>query len=66
MKILVLGLTADSLETVQSALSDQGYEVAVEESLTVPQIEQLKPEVMITEATPTDLACCASSHKSSA
>jgi len=59
MKILVSGLAADSLSAVQSALADQGYELVFAESASLLQIEESGPEVLITEASPTDLACCA-------
>ncbi|HMI52363.1 MAG TPA: trypsin-like peptidase domain-containing protein [Candidatus Saccharimonadales bacterium] len=59
MKILVAGLGVDSLGAVQSALADQGYELLLEETAILSQIEQLAPEVLVTEASPTDLTCCA-------
>ena len=59
MKILAAGLAVDSLSAVQSALADQGYEMLFAEAATLSQIEQMAPEVLITEASPTDLTCCA-------
>jgi len=59
MKILVAGLAVDSLGAVQTALADQGYELLLEETANLSQIEQLAPEVLVTEASPTDLTCCA-------
>ena len=59
MKILAAGLAVDSLSAVQSALADQGYEMLFAEAATLSQIEQIAPEVLITEASPTDLTCCA-------
>jgi S1-C subfamily serine protease len=59
MKILAAGLGVDSLSAVQSALADQGYEMLFAEAATLSQIEQIAPEVLITEASPTDLTCCA-------
>lgn len=58
MRIVLLNLGTASLEAVQTALVGQGYEVAVENGLTVDEILALCPEVLITEATPSDLSCC--------
>ena len=58
MRVLLLNLSAPSLEAVQGALAGQGYETATEIGLTVDEILTLVPEVLITEATPSDLSCC--------
>lgn len=58
MHILLLNLGASSLEAVQKALVGQGYEIAVENGLTVDDVLSLAPEVIVTEATPSDLGCC--------
>src|SRR5215468_2448933 len=58
MRILLLNLGAGSLEAVNSALAGQGYEIATESGLTVEQVLGLSPEVLVTEATPSDLSCC--------
>jgi S1-C subfamily serine protease len=58
MRILLLNLGADSLAEVNKALSGQGYGVATQDGLTVEQILRLSPEVLVTEATPSDLSCC--------
>jgi len=58
MRILLLNLSAGSLEAVNSALAGQGYEIATESGLTVEQVLGLSPEVLVTEATPSDLSCC--------
>src|SRR5689334_2267251 len=58
MRVLLLGLGKDSLEAVQLALAGQGYEIAVESGLTVEEVLALSPEVLVTEATPSDLSCC--------
>lgn len=58
MRVLLLNLTAASLEAVQGALSGQGYEIATERGLTVEEVLALSPEVLIMEATPSDLSCC--------
>jgi CheY-like chemotaxis protein len=58
MRILLLNLGADSASEVSKALTGQGYEIAAEGALGVEQIESLAPELLITEATPSDLSCC--------
>src|SRR3989442_2621253 len=58
MRILILNLSASSSDEVNKALAGQGYEIAVEAGLDVEQIESLGPELLITEATPSDLSCC--------
>ena len=59
MRILLLNLGAASLEAVHPALAGQGYDIVQEGGLTVEQVLALSPEVVITEATPSDLSCCA-------
>jgi len=58
MRILILNLRPESLGAVTSALSGQGYEIVAENGLTVDQVLALSPEVLVTEATPSDLSCC--------
>ena len=58
MRILLLNLGAESTQTVQQALSDQGYEIATIETQAVDKVLALSPEILITEATPSDLSCC--------
>src|SRR6266446_4113601 len=58
MRILILNLSASSSDEVNKALAGQGYEIAVEAGLDVEQIQSLGPELLITEATPSDLSCC--------
>jgi S1-C subfamily serine protease/DNA-binding response OmpR family regulator len=58
MRILLLNLGADSLGEVNKSLEGQGYEIATETGLNVDQVLALDPEVLITEATPSDLSCC--------
>ena len=58
MRILLLNLGTDSLEAAKRALAGQGYEIAKESGLTVDQVLSLAPEVLVTEATPSDLSCC--------
>jgi S1-C subfamily serine protease len=59
MRVLLLNLGADSLETAKSALASQGYDVTAGQGLTVGELLTLTPEVLVTEATPSDLSCCA-------
>lgn len=58
MRILILNLGAASAAEVSNALTGQGYELAVEVGLNVEQVESASPELLITEATPSDLSCC--------
>ena len=58
MRILILNLHPESLDATTRALSGQGYELVVESGLTVDQVLALSPEVLVTEATPSDLSCC--------
>ena len=58
MRIVILNLRAESLDTVNRALSGQGYEIVAENGLTVDQVLAISPEVLVTEATPSDLSCC--------
>src|SRR5215469_6619400 len=58
MRILLLNLGNASLDSVQRSLAGQGYEIAAETGLTVDEVLALSPEVLVTEATPSDLSCC--------
>ncbi len=58
MRILLLDLGTESFREVKHALSSQGYEITTGGSLTVDEVLALSPEVLITEATPSDLSCC--------
>ena len=58
MRILLLNLGSVSLEAVHAALAGQGYEITTESGLTVDEVMALHPEVLVTEATPSDLSCC--------
>jgi S1-C subfamily serine protease len=58
MRILLLNLGVESTPEVTQALSGQGYELTTGRRLTVDKILALSPEVLITEATPSDLSCC--------
>jgi S1-C subfamily serine protease len=58
MRILLLDLGTESFRDVNQALSGRGYEITTGGSLTVDEVLGLSPEVLITEATPSDLSCC--------
>src|SRR5216683_3534787 len=58
MRILLLDLGLESTQEVKQALSGQGYEITTDTGLTVDEILARSPEVLITEATPSDLSCC--------
>src|ERR1700728_590740 len=58
MRILLLNLDVGSTGEVKQALAGQGYEITAGRSLTVDEILDLSPEILITEATPSDLSCC--------
>jgi S1-C subfamily serine protease/DNA-binding NarL/FixJ family response regulator len=58
MRILLLNLDQGSTQEVTQALSGQGYEITTGRGLSVDEILVLSPEVLITEATPSDLSCC--------
>jgi len=58
MRILLLNLGTESIHAVEHSLSGQGYDIAAERSLSVDDILARSPELLITEATPSDLSCC--------
>jgi S1-C subfamily serine protease len=58
MHILLLNLGVESADEVKLALSGQGYDITTERNFTVDEILALSPDVLITEATPSDLSCC--------
>src|SRR3974377_1272954 len=57
MLVLLLNLSAASLDASQRALAGQGYEIITESGSTVEQILTLSPEILVTEATSSDLNC---------
>src|SRR6266849_4283908 len=58
MRVLLLNLGVDSLQAANKSLASQGYDVAAHRGLAVDQVLELSPEVLVTEATPSDLSCC--------
>src|SRR5580700_3273137 len=58
MRILLFNLGTESTQAVEHTLSGQGYDIAAERSLTIDQILARSPELLITEATTSNLSCC--------
>ena len=58
MRILLLNLSAGSIEATQRALAGQGYQIIIESGLTVEEILSLSPEILVTEGTPSDMSSC--------
>jgi S1-C subfamily serine protease len=58
MRVLLLNLGTESLEAATKALAGQGYDVATAQDWTVEQVLTMSPQVLVTEATPSDLSCC--------
>ncbi len=58
MRILIVNASGGSANQVSKALAGQGYDITNETGLDVEQVEALEPELLIAEATPSDLSCC--------
>ena len=58
MRILLLNVTPQTVEDVNGGLAGQGFDTSEMHSLDVAQIEAAQPELILTEATPSDLSCC--------
>jgi S1-C subfamily serine protease len=58
MRVLLLNLDVDSTEAANKSLASEGYDVSTHRGLAVDQILTLSPEVVVTEATPSDMSCC--------
>lgn len=58
MRILLLNLSPESTLEVTQALSGQGYEITTQQNLTADKVLASSPELLITEATPSNLSCC--------
>jgi S1-C subfamily serine protease/DNA-binding response OmpR family regulator len=58
MRILIVNASGGSANEVNKALAGQGYDITNETGLDVEQVEALEPELLIAEATPSDLSCC--------
>jgi DNA-binding response OmpR family regulator len=58
MRILLLNLAPQTVQDVNGGLAGQGFETSELHSLDVAQVESAQPELILTEATPSDLSCC--------
>jgi S1-C subfamily serine protease/DNA-binding NarL/FixJ family response regulator len=58
MKLLLLNLSPQVAEGVNAALTGQGFEILEQHSLDVEQVESAQAQVLVTEASPSDLTCC--------
>jgi serine protease Do len=58
MRILLLNVAPESRNAVELALSGQGYTIDADQGITTEAILARAPELIITEATPSDLSCC--------
>lgn len=57
MRVLLLNLSADSLDAIQRALAGEGYQITSRSGLTSEEILALSPEVLVTEVTSSVLNC---------
>ena len=58
MRVLLLNLGVDSLQAANKSLASQRYDVVTHHGSAVDQVLALSPEVLVTEATPSDISCC--------
>jgi S1-C subfamily serine protease len=58
MLVLLLNLGVDSLQAANKSLASQRYDVVTHHGSAVDQVLALSPEVLVTEATPSDISCC--------
>ena len=58
MHIVLLNLASASLEAANAALAGEGYEITIANASALEEVLALTPEVLITEATPSDPSCC--------
>ena len=58
MRIVLLNRAPQSAESVSAALAGQGFDVLEQHTNDVEQIEALQAQVVVTEASPSDLTCC--------
>jgi S1-C subfamily serine protease len=58
MRILLLNLSPQSTQDVQASLAGQGFDIVDLHTLDVAQIEGSQAELIVTEASPSDLTCC--------
>ena len=58
MRVLLINLGDGSLAAAKRALAGQGYDIASKSGLTAEEVLAISPEVLVTEASPSDLSCC--------
>lgn len=58
MRLLLVNVSEETAQAVTQALAGQGYEIIANNGLTVDGLLALSPEVLVTEAAPSDLSCC--------
>jgi len=58
MRILMVDVSEESASAVRNALTGQGFEIQSERGISADQVVASLPEVVITEAMPSDLSCC--------
>src|SRR5262245_1353238 len=58
MRVLLLNLSPQTAQSVNAALAGHGFDVLEQHTLDVEQVEALKAQVLVTEASPADLTCC--------
>jgi S1-C subfamily serine protease len=58
MRVLLVDVSEESAGAIRDALAGQGYEITAKNGLSVDELLALSPEVLITEAAPSDLSCC--------
>jgi len=58
MRLVMLDVSEESANAVKQALAGLAYEIRTEHGLTAEALLALSPEVLITEAAPSDLRCC--------
>jgi DNA-binding response OmpR family regulator len=58
MRVLLLNLSTSSAQEVSMALQDEGHALLKASNLGVDEIISFQTQVLIAEATPTDLSCC--------
>ncbi|HVB87313.1 MAG TPA: trypsin-like peptidase domain-containing protein [Candidatus Dormibacteraeota bacterium] len=58
MRILMVDVSEEAASAVKQALLGQGYEIETQHGINVDQVLAFSPDVVITEAMPSDLSCC--------
>src|SRR5215475_14237764 len=58
MRILLLSPAPETSAAATQALSGQGYDLVTEDGLNIDQVLALQPDILVTEASTSDLTCC--------